>query len=130
MVDSCIRKNDSTKYLALLHFDEKYKIIFDRITYLSNLKSNILDAYSRKYKKTKFNSNDDLPLQKTLNMQNAVILIKFILNKKHNHYYHETFLGKCSNKQYLKCYIMIEFIFLKVMMLTLFRIGFFRAPHR
>ena len=50
MVDSCIRKNDSTKYLylALFHFDEKYKIIFDRIRYLPKLKSNILDAYSQK----------------------------------------------------------------------------------
>ena len=39
-------------------------------------KINILDVYSHKYAKIKINSDDDLPLEKTINMQNIVILIK------------------------------------------------------
>ena len=37
-VDRCIKKYDSTKYLALLPSDEKYEIIFDRIRHLIILK--------------------------------------------------------------------------------------------
>ena len=44
------------------------------------------------------NSDDDLPLEKTLNMQNVVILIKLVFQKSHNHYYYEIFLEKCSHK--------------------------------
>ena len=39
-------------------------------------KINILDVYSHKYTKIKINSDDDLPLEKTINMQNIVILFK------------------------------------------------------
>ena len=40
-VDGCMRKYDSTKYLALFHSAEKYERNFDRIRYLIMLKSNI-----------------------------------------------------------------------------------------
>ena len=35
--------------------------------------------------KIKINSNNDLPLEKALNMDNLVILIKSVLNKNHNY---------------------------------------------
>ena len=50
------------------------------------LKSNTSDVCSHKYTKIKIHS-DDLPLEKTSNTQNAVILIKFVPNKNHIHYY-------------------------------------------
>ena len=40
------------------------------------LQSNISDIYSHKYVKIKFNSYDDLALEKTLNMCNVAILVK------------------------------------------------------
>ena len=46
---------------------------------LDMLKSNILDVYSNKYTKIKINSDDDLPLGKTLNVQNVVILVNLLL---------------------------------------------------
>ena len=61
-------------------------------------KSNVAKVYSAKYTKNKMNSDDDLPLEKTLNMQNVVILIKLVFQKSHNHYYYEIFLEKCSHK--------------------------------
>ena len=69
--------------------------------------------------KTKINSDEHLPLEKTLITQNIiVILIKSVFNKNHNYYYNdETFLEKWSYKQYLKSYIMIELMFQKVLML-------------
>ena len=42
------------------------------------LNSNTSDAYSHKCLKIKIKSDDDLPLQKRMNMPNVVILIKFI----------------------------------------------------
>ena len=45
---------------------------------------------------------------------NIVILIKSVFNY---HNYHETIWEKYSNKQYIKCYIMIELMFLNVIML-------------
>ena len=55
--------------------------MFDRITYLIMLKSNISDVFSNKYKKIKTNSDDDLPLEKALNMHNIVIFIKTVFNE-------------------------------------------------
>ena len=45
----------------------------------------------------KINSDDHLLLEKTLNMQNIVILIRYVFSKNHIHYY-EMLLEKCSNK--------------------------------
>ena len=46
--------------------------------------------------KIKINSDDNLPLGKTLNMQNVVTPTKSVFNKNCNHYYYETFLEKFS----------------------------------
>ena len=46
--------------------------------------------------KIKINSDDDLLLEKTLNLHNIVIFIKSIFSKNHNHYYYQIFLEKCS----------------------------------
>ena len=73
--------------ISLFYSSEKYKRKFDRIRYLM-LKSNISDIYSHKYMKIKSNSDNDLPLEKTLDMDNVVILIKSVLNKNHNHHYY------------------------------------------
>ena len=76
-VDRYNRKYDKPKYLASIHSDEKHERIFDKIRYLVMLKSNISDVLSHKHMKTKIDSDDDLPLQKALNI---VIHIKSVLN--------------------------------------------------
>ena len=75
-------KWNRTNYLASLYSDEKYERTFDRIRYFITLKRNISDVYSHKYRKRKIYSDDDLPSKKTLNIQNVVILIKSVFNKK------------------------------------------------
>ena len=75
-LDGYIRKYDETKYLALFHFVGSNQISFDIIRYLIVLIINTSDAYSHQYMQIKTNSNDNLPFEKTLNIQNGVILIK------------------------------------------------------
>ena len=75
------------------------------------LKSNTSDVYFQNYLKIKINSDDDLLLEKTLNMHNAVILIKSLFNKNHNHYYYKVFLRKMFIRIMCKCYIIKELCF-------------------
>ena len=64
------------------------------------LKSNIPDFYSHKYwPKSNSNSDeDDLLLEKTLNMENSVTTIKSTFNKNQSNYYYHMVLGIYSYK--------------------------------
>ena len=59
------------------------------------------NIYSRKYTKVNTNSDDNLHLEKTVNMHNVIIFIKFFFNENHHHYYYKVFLEKFSY-HYLK----------------------------
>ena len=50
---------NGSNYLALFYSNEKYERMFDRIRYLTILKSNILDDYSYSPKDTKNKINSD-----------------------------------------------------------------------
>ena len=63
------------------------------------LESNVSYVYSHKYTNIKINSDNNCFLEKTLHMQNVVILVDFF-NKNQYHYYYQSFLGKCSYKYY------------------------------
>ena len=73
-VDGYIRKDDKIiiQHLFIL---KKLETTFDRIRYLITLKNNISSICSHN-RKIKIDSDDDLSLENTLNMQNVVILIK------------------------------------------------------
>ena len=47
--------------------------------------------------KIKINSDDDLPLENTLNRHIVVVLIHIVL-KNYSYYYYQVFLEKCSYK--------------------------------
>ena len=70
---------------------------FIELDVLFILKSSISDIDIHKYTNIKINWDDDLLLEKTLNMHNAVILVKSDFNKNDNHYYYQPFLEKFSN---------------------------------
>ena len=72
------------------------------------LKSNISDIYSHKEVKIKINPDDHLPLEKTLNIHNAVLHIESVFNKNHNHYYYQAFLQKMFLQVIYKYYIITE----------------------
>ena len=53
--------------------------------------NNNSDNYDEKYMKIKFNSDDDLPLQKTLELYDKIITVTFLFNDG-NKYYPQVFL--------------------------------------
>ena len=48
--------------------------------------TNNSDNYHEKYMKIKFNSDDDLPLKKTLELYNMVIIVRSIFHEDKKHY--------------------------------------------
>ena len=85
-VDGFIRDYGGTKYLVLSG-PEKYDAILDRIRYFIKLKSGISYIVSHNYPIIKIDSDDDLPLEKTLAVHNFALLIKSVFNTNHNQYH-------------------------------------------
>ena len=59
-------------------------------------KNGITYIISYNYARTKIDSYDYLPLEKTLILHNFVILIKSVFDKDQNNYHYNTFLDKWS----------------------------------
>ena len=97
-VDGFIRVHDGTRYFGL-YGPEKYDAIYNRIRYLISEKSGITYVFSHNYTRIKIESNDSLYLEKTLTLDNVIILIKSVFNKNQNHYYYNIFLEKLAEKQ-------------------------------
>ena len=65
--------------------------------------------------KIKFYSDDNVPLNKTIEIPVTTIVIRAVFHESSN-YYPRVFLDECLYK-IEKCYIMIELAFLKELML-------------
>ena len=74
-IDRYIRKYNGTKSLKLFDSDAKYERCLDRVSYLIMLKNIYSSVYFQKFVKIKINSDNNLPLEKTLNIQNVAILV-------------------------------------------------------
>ena len=77
---------------------KKKDFIYNRIRYLIGVKSGVTNVASHNYAKSKVNSYDSLPLEKTMTFHNVIIFIKSVFNKDKNNYYYNIFLEKGSNK--------------------------------
>ena len=84
-----------TRYKVLFRA-EKYDFIYNRIRYLTGVKSVIRYVISHNYAKIKVDLYDSLPLEKTLTLHNVIILIKPVFNEAKNNYYYKIFLEKGS----------------------------------
>ena len=94
-IDEFIRIYDGTRYLVL--FDpEKYDAVYNRIRYLTSPKSSITYFFLPQLAKIKVDSYNFLPIEKILTLHNIIILIKSVLNKDQNHYYHNILSEKYS----------------------------------
>ena len=100
-----IHKN---KYLILVPINESKEIIkkkcdklWSKIRDLIRSKTKNSDDYDKEYMKIKFDWDDDLPLNKTREIQNVTIVV-FHKNRpvfhKHNKYYQQVFLHECLYK--------------------------------
>ena len=93
-----IRINDGNRYLVLLA-TEKYDTIYNKIRCLISPKSNIAYVFFSLFlTKIKVDSYDSLPIEKNIDLHNAIIVIKSVLNKDQNHCCYNIFLEKLSHQ--------------------------------
>ena len=74
-IDGIIRIYDGTRYLTLFG-TKKYDAIYDKIRYLISIKISITYSIYQYFAKTKVDSYDPLPIEKTLTLHNVIIPIK------------------------------------------------------
>ena len=80
---------DESKYIL-----EKYEELWNKIKNFIRSKTNNSDDYDEKYMKIKFNSDDDLPLKKTLEPCNMIALVRSVFHEDKK-YCLQVFLNEC-----------------------------------
>ena len=86
-------------YLMLVHTNEskdkikKYEELWSKIRDLIRLITKNSDDYDEKYMKIKFSSDDELPLNKTIEIFCMIIVVRAVF-KENNKYYPQVFLDE------------------------------------
>ena len=90
-VNGYFEEINKNKYLALFPPNGSKKIIKNMRN--SGVKSDLirsitknLDDYDEKYMKIKFDSDDDLPLNKTIEIHNVTIVVRVVFHKNNKYY--------------------------------------------
>ena len=73
---------------------KKYEELWTKIRHIIRSTTNNLDKFNEKYMKIKLNSDDDLPLNKTLEFRNMIIVVRAVFHEE-NKYYPKAFLHEC-----------------------------------
>ena len=94
-VDECFEEKNGNKYLTLVSTD-KNKEVLTKYTELWNKIKNLikLGEYGKDFMKIKFNSDDNLPLNKILKIHNMTIVIRSVFQENRK-YYPQVFLDEC-----------------------------------
>ena len=85
---------NKSKYLTLVPTNEskekvkKYGELWSKIRDLIKPITKTLDDYCEKYIKIKFNSDDNLPLNKTIEITTITIVVRAVLHEKSKNYPH------------------------------------------
>ena len=100
-IDGFIEEKNGDKYLNIALTDrnseglKKYAEVWNGIKdFITKINNNKLGEYDKDYMKIKFNSNDDIPLNKQVNFPTITIIIRNIFEKD-SKYYPQTFLDEC-----------------------------------
>ena len=82
-INGCIEESNENKYFTVVPSDKSKDILKNMKNYgtESELTSNNSRDYDKKYIKTKFNSHNNLPLKKTLELYNMVIVFRSFFHK-------------------------------------------------
>ena len=97
-VNGYFQEMNGNKYLTLVTTNEnkekikKYEELWSKVRDLIRLITRNLDDYDEKYMKIKFNSDDQLPLNKTIETPGMIIVFRAVF---HNKYYPQVFLDEC-----------------------------------
>ena len=74
---------------------EKYAKLWDEIKYhIKTVNSSESAEYGKDYMKIKFNSDDNLPLNKMLKLHNLTIIVRAVFEED-GKYYPQVFLDEC-----------------------------------
>ena len=103
ITDGYFEEINKSKYLTLVPTNEtkekikKYEELWSKIRYLIRSRTKNSEDYDENYMKIKFNSDDELPLNKTIEIPIMIIVVgdSFHENKK---YYSQVFLDECLYK--------------------------------
>ena len=88
------------KYLTLVFTDKnkevltKYTELWDRIKNSIEKINNKSGEYGKDFMKIKFDSDDSLPLNKTLKLHNMTVIVQSVF-KEDGKYYSQFFLDEC-----------------------------------
>ena len=100
-VDGYIEENDGNKYLIFASIDKnkkvlaKYTELWDKIKYhIQIINVGKSGKYEKDYRKIKFSSYDDLPLNKILNLNNLTVIVRSVFGED-GKYYPQVFLEEC-----------------------------------
>ena len=100
-VDRYIEKNNGNKYLTFASTDKnkkvlvKYTKLWDEIKYhIQTINSGKSGECKKDYMRIKFNSDDDLPLNKILKLHNLTIIVRSVFEED-GKYYPQAFLDEC-----------------------------------
>ena len=97
-VDGYFEKINGDKYLMLKKEKiEKYEELWSKIRDLIRLITKKLDNYNEKDTKIKLNSDDDLPLNKMIEIPSMIIVVTAVFHEN-NKYYPQFFLDECLYK--------------------------------
>ena len=94
---------NKSKYLTLAPTNEskekikKYEELWSKIRDLSRSVTNNSGDYDEKYMKIKSNSDDELPLNKTIEISQMIIVVRAVFHEN-NKYYPQVFLDECLYK--------------------------------
>ena len=76
---------------------KKYEELWSKIKDLIRSITKNSDDYNEKYMKIKFNSDEELPLNKTIEISPMTIVVRVVF-RENNKYYPQVFLDECLYK--------------------------------
>ena len=77
---------------------KKYEELWSGIRDLIRSTTKSSDGYDKKYIKIKLNSNDELPLNKEIEIPSMLIVVRVIFFFENNKHYSQVFLDECCIK--------------------------------
>ena len=96
-VNGYFEETNGNKYLTLVPTNEnkekKYEELWSKIRDLIRSITKNSDDYDEKYMKIKFNSDDELPLNKTIEIPTMTIVVRAVFHEN-NKYYPQVFLDE------------------------------------
>ena len=119
-VDWYTEEKNRNKFLTFASTDKnkkvsiKYTEFWDKFKYLTGNIEDKTSEYRKDFMKIKFNSDDNLPWNKILQLHMLAVIVRYVFQED-NKYYPQFFLNVCMN---CKCLNIIEYIFQKELMLT------------